>query len=183
MIFLWILFQIFFSCMYTQIYNSILRPAPSRLGRQNSVPYREQSYDSGRWFKMLPFPRNLISGQKEPSQAGTWLEHLLWSIVLYGPPLHDSDSLFWPLLISRGLSSILQGQSLIAPLPERALLPLQGWGMRLRAAQRDQVWGSELTTKFVLTAESLSTYVLLPRPLYHSMRGKLRKEKTDVTKG
>ena len=129
----------FFSCMYTQIYNSILRPAPSRrLGRQNSVPYREQSYDSGRWFRMLPFPRNLISGQTEPSQAGTWPEHLLWSIVLYAPPPHDSDSLFWPLLVSRGLSSILQGQGLIAPCSERALLPLQGGG------GEDGAWDSEV---------------------------------------
>ena len=57
-----------------------------------------------------------------------------------------------------------------------------GRGMRLGAAHRAQLWGSELTIKFVLTAKSLSTYVLLPHaPVpFHAGETVQRKDRCDL---
>lgn len=60
---LWLLFQTFFFCIYSQIYNSILRPATSgRLWRQNPLSLKKEITCVQKMVQMLPFPWNPISG-------------------------------------------------------------------------------------------------------------------------
>lgn len=171
--------------MYTQIYNSILRPAPSRrLGRQNSVPYREQSYDSGRWFKVLPFPRNLISCQTEPSQVGTWPEHLLWSIVLYAPPPWLWQSFLAPACF-QGAQFHSAGSGSYCASPWKSSSSWAGgagaWDLDLHRGISCE--GEHSPPSSSWQPSPCPPMCFCPTLLYHAMWGKLYKEKTDVTKG